>query len=159
VPIVKDSPQQRALRRSALLNASQRRLSEGPGVVGPMVVAGESKLPLGHEPDPRSSDWAHRCRVPTARLVPNRDRPVALQSLGLPRPRTLDGWPMPFTGKDPADPCVTEWGLVSRSAYVPYRENRAVMFPATTFHAIGPCEFDASIVERMRCSVSIFLDD
>lgn len=44
------------------------------------------------------------------------------------------------------------------SIYVPYRENRAVMFSASTFHAIGPCDFDASSVERMRCSVSIFLD-
>lgn len=47
---------------------------------------------------------------------------------------------------------------VTRSAYVPYRENRAVMFPASTFHAIGPCHFDASDVTRMRCSVSLFFD-
>ena len=32
------------------------------------------------------------------------------------------------------------------------------MFPASTFHAIGPCDFEASTTERMRCSVSIFLD-
>lgn len=51
-----------------------------------------------------------------------------------------------------------EESQVSRSAYLPYRENRAVMFPASTFHAIGPCDFDASTVDRMRCSVSIFLD-
>lgn len=48
---------------------------------------------------------------------------------------------------------------VAASAYVPYHENRAVMFPASTFHSIGPCHFDASDVERMRCSVSVFLDD
>lgn len=47
---------------------------------------------------------------------------------------------------------------VSGRSYVPYRENRAVMFPASTFHAIGPCDFEASTTERMRCSVSIFLD-
>lgn len=47
---------------------------------------------------------------------------------------------------------------VDMSAYVPYRENRAVMFPASTYHSIGPCDFDASSVGRMRCSVSVFLD-
>ena len=46
-----------------------------------------------------------------------------------------------------------------RGAYVPYRENRAVIFSASTFHSIGPCDFEASVVERMRCSVSVFLDD
>ncbi|MDQ2873994.1 MAG: hypothetical protein M3Y33_03920 [Actinomycetota bacterium] len=51
-----------------------------------------------------------------------------------------------------------EENSVSTRTYVPYRENRAVMFPASTFHAIGPCDFDASVTERMRCSVSIFLD-
>jgi hypothetical protein len=48
---------------------------------------------------------------------------------------------------------------VPRGAYVPYRENRAFIFPASTFHSIGPCDFDASASDRMRCSVSIFLDD
>lgn len=48
---------------------------------------------------------------------------------------------------------------VPRGAYVPYRENRAFIFPASTFHSIGPCNFDASASDRMRCSVSIFLDD
>lgn len=52
-----------------------------------------------------------------------------------------------------------EGRAVSRHAYVPYRENRAVIFPAATFHSIGPCDFDASATERMRCSVSLFLDD
>lgn len=47
---------------------------------------------------------------------------------------------------------------VTRSAYVPYQENRAIMFPASTFHSIGPCHFDASEVARMRCSVSLFFD-
>jgi hypothetical protein len=47
---------------------------------------------------------------------------------------------------------------VARSVYIPYRENRAVMFPASTFHAIGPCHFDASESARMRCSVSVFFD-
>lgn len=47
---------------------------------------------------------------------------------------------------------------VVRSAYIPYRENRAVMFPASTFHAIGPCVFDASEPARMRLSVSVFFD-
>lgn len=46
-----------------------------------------------------------------------------------------------------------------RGAYVPYRENRAFIFPASTFHSIGPCDFDASAADRMRCSVSVFLDD
>jgi hypothetical protein len=48
---------------------------------------------------------------------------------------------------------------VPRHAYVPYRENRAVIFSAATFHSIGPCDFDSSTTERMRCSVSLFLDD
>ncbi len=47
---------------------------------------------------------------------------------------------------------------VADSAYVHYRENRAVVFPASTFHAIGPCHFEASGVDSMRCSVSIFFD-
>ncbi|MGH4015105.1 MAG: hypothetical protein ACRDSL_14525 [Pseudonocardiaceae bacterium] len=51
-----------------------------------------------------------------------------------------------------------EANQVNASEYVPYRENRAVMFPASTFHSIGPCDFDASSAERMRCSVSVFLD-
>lgn len=47
---------------------------------------------------------------------------------------------------------------VDTSVYIPYRQNRAVMFPASTFHSLGPCDFDASSVERMRFSVSVFLD-
>lgn len=47
---------------------------------------------------------------------------------------------------------------VSMSTYIPYQENRAVMFPASTFHSIGPCDFDASDVDSMRCSLSVFLD-
>jgi hypothetical protein len=47
---------------------------------------------------------------------------------------------------------------VNRSVYIPYRENRAVIFPASTFHALGPCHFDASEPAKMRCSVSVFLD-
>ncbi|MGH3938737.1 MAG: hypothetical protein ACRDTG_08880 [Pseudonocardiaceae bacterium] len=47
---------------------------------------------------------------------------------------------------------------VADSAYVHYRENRAVVFPASTFHSIGPCHFEASTVDSMRCSVSIFFD-
>lgn len=47
---------------------------------------------------------------------------------------------------------------VADSEYVHYRENRAVIFPASTFHSIGPCHFEASTVESMRCSVSIFFD-
>lgn len=46
---------------------------------------------------------------------------------------------------------------VADSGYVHYRENRAVVFPASTFHSIGPCHFEASGVDSMRCSVSIFL--
>ena len=42
--------------------------------------------------------------------------------------------------------------------YVPYRENRAVVFPASTFHAIGPCDFDVSTTGRMRCSMTVILD-
>lgn len=48
---------------------------------------------------------------------------------------------------------------VPRGAYVPYRENRAFIFPASTFHSIGPSDFDAAASDRMRCSVSVFLDD
>jgi hypothetical protein len=52
-----------------------------------------------------------------------------------------------------------EENAVPRGAYIPYRENRAVIFSASTFHSIGPCDFDATTIERMRCSVSVFLDD
>jgi hypothetical protein len=30
-----------------------------------------------------------------------------LHTLGMPRPRTPDGWPVPFAGKDVEDPCAT----------------------------------------------------
>lgn len=52
-----------------------------------------------------------------------------------------------------------EKNSIPRGSYVSYRENRAFIFPASTFHSIGPCDFDASESERMRCSVSFFLDD
>jgi hypothetical protein len=48
---------------------------------------------------------------------------------------------------------------VQSRSYVRYRENRAVMFPASTFHAIGPCHFDASETAKMRCSVTIIFDE
>lgn len=44
------------------------------------------------------------------------------------------------------------------AAYIRYRENRAVVFLASTFHAIGPCHFDASVANRMRCSMTVILD-
>lgn len=52
-----------------------------------------------------------------------------------------------------------EASKVTSSVYIRYRENRAVVFPASTFHSIGPCHFEASTVDNMRCSISIFLDD
>ncbi len=103
-----DGPQQRSLRRSALLNASLRRSGASPDVVDGLGAGGDSKLPLGVEPEAGSPDWAHRCRVPSVRIVPGKDRWLTLHALGLPRPRTPDGWPMPFAGKDPDDPCATE---------------------------------------------------
>lgn len=51
-----------------------------------------------------------------------------------------------------------EANKVADSEYVHYRENRAVVFPASTFHSIGPCHFEASTVDSMRCSMSIFFD-
>lgn len=51
-----------------------------------------------------------------------------------------------------------EANKVPDSEYVHYQENRAVVFPASTFHSIGPCHFEASTVDSMRCSVSIFFD-
>ena len=103
-----DSPWERAQRRSAILSA--RRPSDasdgqdGQGRTTP-------KLPLGHEPAPGSADWGHRCGVLVARLRPPGDRPLTLHEAGMPRPRTPDGWPVPFAGKDAANPCATELGL------------------------------------------------
>jgi hypothetical protein len=44
------------------------------------------------------------------------------------------------------------------AAYVRYRENRAVVFPASTFHSIGPCYFEGTTANRMRCSMTVILD-
>jgi hypothetical protein len=68
----------------------------------------ESKLPLGVEPSPGSPDWANRCMVDAGRVVPDFTREVRLHVLGLPRPVSPDGWPMPFAGRDPDNPCATE---------------------------------------------------
>lgn len=96
---MEDSPHQRAICRSARLNAATYQPSGVP-----------AKLPLGREPSIGSADWDHRCRVPTARLVPG-EADLRLHVFGLPRPWTADGWPMPFAGKDPDDPCATECDL------------------------------------------------
>lgn len=90
---MEDSPHQRAIRRSAWLNAASHQPLDAP-----------AKLPLGREPSKGPTDWAHRCHVLSAWLVPGGANP-RLHALGLPRPRTTDGWPIPFAGKDPDDPC------------------------------------------------------
>jgi hypothetical protein len=99
------APERRARERSAQMNASGRPLPTGP-VHQP--ASDVPKLPLGIEPPPDSPDWAHRCPVDAGRLVPDPSREVRLHVLGLPRPLSRDGWPMPFAGKDPDDPCATE---------------------------------------------------
>lgn len=91
---MEDSPYQHAIWRSARLNAANSPLSRVP-----------ARLPLGCEPSIGSRDWEHRCRVSTARLIPGGDPP--LHVLGLPRPRTTGGWPMPFAATDPDNPCTT----------------------------------------------------
>ncbi len=91
------TPHQRAIWRSALLNAARHA-----------PASGTVKLPLGREPSAGSPDWAHGCRVPTARLVPVSGSDLLLHALGLPRPRTASGWPMPFAATDPDDPCATD---------------------------------------------------
>lgn len=138
---MEDSPHQRAIWRSALLNAASRQPPDVP-----------AKLPLGREPNKGSTDWAHRCRVPTARLVPS-DADPRLHALGLPRPRTADGWPMPFAGKDPDDPCATERDLEILCS----QEGRCQVCglgipPGTGFAVRRPGH-------RLRCSVSIFFDN
>lgn len=101
------SPQRRAVWRSERLNAGDRALALSLAMLDPSATI-DSKLPLGREPPAGSPDWAHRCHVQPSRLVPARDHPLRLHTLGLPRPKTVDGWPMPFAGKDPNDPCATE---------------------------------------------------
>lgn len=95
-----DGPWPRAIRRSSALRAAQPHDA--------MIINPAPKLPLGQEPASVSPDWAHRCRVRAARLVPARNRLLTLHAVGMPRPRTPEGWPMPFAGKDAADPCATE---------------------------------------------------
>lgn len=95
-----DGPWPRAVRRSSALRAIQ---SHDATSANPT-----SKLPLGQEPAPNSPDWTHRCRTRTARLARASSHQLTLHSVGLPRPRTPEGWPMPFAGKDAADPCATE---------------------------------------------------
>lgn len=92
------SPHQRAIWRSAQFNVTNSPPSGVP-----------AKLPLGREPSTGSGDWDHRCRFSTARLVPGGNPP--LHAIGLPRPRTAGGWPMPFAATDPDDPCMTERDL------------------------------------------------
>lgn len=95
-----DGPWPRAVRRSSALQAAQPHSLTAMDPV--------PKLPLGRQPAPDSPDWVHRCRTRTARLAPAIDRQLTLHSVGMPRPRTIDGWPMPFAGKDASDPCATE---------------------------------------------------
>ncbi len=133
---MEDSPHQRAIWRSARLNAASRQPPDVP-----------AKLPLGREPSTGSADWAHRCRVPTARLVPG-DADPRLHALGLPRPRTADGWPMPFAGEDPDDPCATERDLEILCC----REGRCQVCglgipPGTGFAVHRPGHRFASLVE------------
>lgn len=102
------------MRRSALLNATcYMSDARWEGINSPAAV-GRSKLPIGQEPGARSPDWAHRCGVQAARLVPQRGRQLTLHTVGLPRPRTAAGWPVPFAGKNPSDPCATERDLEIR---------------------------------------------
>jgi hypothetical protein len=98
-----DGPWARAERRSSILNATRMNSVSGEPAV--------PKLPLGREPEAGSADWAHRCGVLVARLVPAAARDLTLHTVGLPRPRTSDGWPMPFAGKDVKDPCATDVAL------------------------------------------------
>lgn len=95
-----DGPGPRAIRRSSILRDAHARDST---IASPLP-----KLPLGREPAPGSPDWAHRCLVREARLAPTGNQLRTLHVAGMPRPRTLEGWPMPFAGKDTADPCATE---------------------------------------------------
>ena len=95
-----DGPWLRAMRRSAALQAAQLRDA--------VIMSPVPKLPLGREPASGSPDWSHRCRTRTARLAPAGDQVITLHAVGMPRPRTPEGWPMPFAGKDAADPCATE---------------------------------------------------
>lgn len=95
-----DGPWPRAVQRSSALRAAQPHDAT--------VTSPVPKLPLGQEPPPTSPDWTHRCRTRTARLAPTTRHPLTLHSAGMPRPRTPEGWPMPFAGKDAADPCATE---------------------------------------------------
>lgn len=102
------SPHRRAVWRSERLSAAvDRALALSLAMLDPSTTS-ESKLPLGQEPRVGSPDWAHRCRVPLGRLVAGGSCQLRLHTLGLPRPKTVDGWPMPFAGKDPNDPCATE---------------------------------------------------
>jgi hypothetical protein len=98
-----DGPWARAERRSSILNASHVNALTGEPSV--------PKLPLGREPQAGSADWAHRCGVLVARLVPAAGRDLTLHTVGMPRPRTPDGWPMPFAGKNVEDPCATDVAL------------------------------------------------
>jgi len=90
-----DGPQQRAQQRSALLSAGP-----GAGLAGPDAAC-PAKLPLGREPDTGSPDWAHRCAVPEARLVPNKDEQCLTAH---------SSWRMllPWTSKPPR-PCFQDW--------------------------------------------------
>lgn len=95
-----DGPWPRAIQRSSALRAAQPHDA--------MTMTPVPKLPLGQEPASGSPDWAHRCRTRTVRLTPAGNRQLTLHAVGMPRPRTPEGWPIPFAGKDAADPCATE---------------------------------------------------
>lgn len=157
-----DGPWSRAVRRSSALWAAQ---PHDATITNPVP-----KLPLGQEPAPNSPDCAHRCHTRTARLAPDTSHQLTLHSVGMPRPRTSEGWPMPFAGKDAADPCALgrrpvpaafclSSVLDARGGVRALPGEQGLDVSGIDFHSIGPCDFDASESDRMRCSVSVFLDD
>lgn len=105
---VYSGPHECATRRSEQVNARDRAFEVRGCGARAAAAAASFKLPAGQEPSATSPDWAHRCRVQLGRLVPQECDRLILHVAGLPRPRTSEGWPMPFAGNDPSDPCATD---------------------------------------------------
>lgn len=108
---VYSGPHECATRRSEMINAHTRKSEVGGYSTRAAGATASFKLPAGQEPPAGSPDWANRCSIQPGRVVRQERHRLALHVAGLPRPRTSEGWPIPFAGNDPADPCATDRDL------------------------------------------------
>lgn len=107
----------RATRRSVAIRASRYVAADAWRHEHPLdIVTAHPKLPLGEEPPPESVDWHNRVIVRPATLTPRPTQKPSLHAVGYPRPRTQDGWPLPYTGNDVYNPCATDLRLEERCA-------------------------------------------